>query len=306
MAEFDNAELLTDIRERGSIPSEDVRFTDAKLLAAASLELRDAIAPLLVETQTERGVYLSDMAVTAGVAEYRLPSRALGARFKSVGWLQTGNTTYTRLRHLSADAYYLQSTTEQDNPVGFFLRDNVLVLVPTPNTVGTLRVPYYLRPATLSAVSAAGVVTVVGASTLTVASVPGGFTSGAAYDVVRASPGFETLVNRVTATIAGSVLTFASPLPTAAPTAPAVGDYVCLAGTAPVAQCPVEVRGLLAVRAARRAMKTADDGQAAGMLDSDVQELTALARELLSPRADAEPQEFGDARRGLLWGVVWR
>lgn len=306
MPEFDNAELLTDIRERGSIPSEDVRFTDAKLLAAASLELRDAIAPLLVETQTERGVYLSDMAVTAGVAEYRLPSRALGARFKSVGWLQTGNTTYTRLRHLSADAYYLQSTTEQGNPVGFFVRDNTLVLVPTPNTVGTLRVPYYLRPATLTAVSAAGVVTAVGASTLTVGSVPGGFTSGASYDVVRGSPGFETLVNRVTATIAGSTLTFASPLPTAAPTAPAVGDYVCLSGTAPVAQCPVEVRGLLAVRAARRAMKTGDDGQAAALLDADVEELTALARDLLAPRADAEPQEFGDARRGLLWGVVWR
>lgn len=305
MAEFDNAELLEDIRERGGIPSQDVRFTDAKLLAAASLELRDAIAPLLVETQTERGVYLASLAVTAGVAEYRLPSRALGARFKSVGWLQTGETVYTRLRHLSADSYYLQSTTEQGNPYGFFLRDNVLVLVPTPNVTGTLRVPYYLRPATLTATSAAGVVTAVGASTLTVGSVPGGFTSGAAYDVVRGVPGFETLVNRVTATIAGSVLTFSEALPTAAPTAPAVGDYVCLTGTAPVAQCPVEVRGLLAVRAARRAMKTGDDGNQAAMLDADVAELTGIARGLLAPRADAEPQEFGDSRRGLLWGVVW-
>lgn len=304
MAEFDNTELLTDIRDRGGIPSEDLRFSDTKLLAAASLELRDTIAPLLVETQTERGVYLSDMAVTAGVAEYRLPSRALGARFKSLGWKQTGNTQYTRLRHLSADAYYLQSDTHQEQPYGFFLRDNVVVLVPTPNTAGTLRVPYYARPNTLVAASAAGVVTVVGASTLTVSSVPGAFTSGAEYDVVRSSPGFETLVERTVATIAGSVLTFASALPTAAPTTVRVGDYVCLAGQSPVAQCPVEVRGLLAVRSARRALKSVDEAQLASLLDADVNELTAIAGSLLAPRADAEPQEYGDARRGLLYGVV--
>lgn len=305
MAEFDNAELLDDIRERGGIPSQDVRFTDAKLLAAASLELRDAIAPLLVKTQTERGVYLANLTVTAGVAEYRLPSRALGARFKSVGWLQTGNTTYVRLRHLSADSYYLQSTAEQGNPYGFFLRDNVLVLVPTPNVTGTLRVPYYLRPATLTAVAAAGVVNAVdvGTATVTLDSVPAAFATGARYDVVRGVPGFEALVLSDVGTLGGVTDVIFSTADLLA-AGVAVGDYVCLSGTAPVAQCPVEVRGLLAVRAARRAMKTGDDGNQAAMLDADVAELTEIALDLLTPRADAEPQEFGDARRGLLWGVV--
>lgn len=302
--DFDNTELLTDIRDRGGIPSDDLRFTSARLLAAASLELRDAIAPLLVETQTERSVYLSDMAVTAGVAEYRLPSRALGARFKSVGWKQTGNTEYTRLRHLSADSYYLQSDTREAQPYGFFLRDNVLVLIPTPNTTGTLRVPYYGRPNALVATSAAAVIASVGSSSVTVTSVPGGFTSGAEYDVVRSQPGFETLVDRVVATISGTTLTFATALPTSAPFTVRVGDYVCLAGQSPVAQCPVEVRGLLAVRAARRALKGVDEAQQAALLDADVDELSTVARGLLAPRADAEPQEYGDARRGLLYGVV--
>lgn len=304
MAAFDVAELLTDIRARGGLPSADFRFTDARLLAAASLELRDVVAPLLVETQTERGVYLLDTTVTAGVAEYRLPSRALGARFKSVGWKSPGESAWTRLRHLSADAYYLQNDTAVGTPYGFFLRDYSLVLVPTPNVAGTLRLPYYLRPNTLVATSAAGVVTAVGASTLTVGSVPGAFTSGARYDVVRSAPGFETLVEDTVATIAGSVLTFASPLPTNR-FAPVVGDYVCLSGQAPVAQCPVEVRGLLAVRSARRALKSVNEPQQAAMLDADVEELTTVARSLLAPRADAEPQEFGDARRGLLMGTVY-
>lgn len=304
MAEFDNAELLTDIRDRGSIPSDDLRFTDAKLLSAASLELRDAIAPLLVETQTERGVYLLDVAATEGVPEYRLPSRALGARFKSLGWKTTGNSTFTRLRHLSADSYYLQGT-DRSTPVGFFLRDNVVVLVPTPNVTGTLRVPYYLRPATLVASSAVGVVESVDVSTNSVTisgvTLPAAFDEASRYDVVRGTPGFEMLGSNLTTTIAGQVMTLGPD--GVADIGVVAGDYVCLAGQSPVAQCPVEVRGLLAVRAARRALKSVNEGNLASMLDADVAELTEIARGLLSPRADAEPQEWGDPRRGLLYGL---
>lgn len=304
MANYDNAELLTDIRVRGGIPSADIRFTDAKLLATANVELRDVVFPLLVDTQTERGVYLSDVTVTSGTAEYRLPSRASGARFKSVGWRTPGSSTFKRLRHLSADSYYLQNLTEGGEPYGFFLRDTSLVLVPTPNTAGTLRVPYYLRPNTLVLPAAAGVVLSTGASTITMTGTVSGFTSGATYDVVRGTPGFETLVLGVTATVAGAVLTFSSPLPTNY-FAPVAGDYVCLSGQSPVAQCPVEVRGLLGVRAARRALKAVNEGQQAAMLDADVTELEAVARSLLAPRADAEPQEWGDPRRGLLMGTLY-
>jgi hypothetical protein len=121
--------------------------------------------------------------------------------------------------------------------------------------------------------------------------------------VVRATPGFETLVVRTTATIAGLVLTFSSALPTDT-NAPAVGDYVCLAGYAPVPQCPVEVRGYLATRAARRALKSVNEGNLAAMLDADVDDLEGRARALLAPRADAEPQEWGDVSRGLLYGIL--
>lgn len=298
MAEFDTTELLSDVRDRGSIPSGDLRLTDAKLLSALNVELRDFIAPMLVETQSDRGVYLHDVTATVGTAEYRLPARALGCRFQSVGWKTPGNTAYTRLKHLNASAYHLQDGG-QGEPSGFFVRDGTLVLVPTPNTAGALRVPYYARPNSLVAASAAGVISAVGATTLEVDTVPGAFTSGNYYDVVRGTPGFETLVTRMAATIVGDILTFAS-----LPSDIAPGDYVCLSGFAPVAQCPVEVRGLLAVRAARRALKAVNEGQQAAMLNDDCTELEAAARSLLAPRADAEPQEWGDVTRGVLYGLV--
>jgi hypothetical protein len=303
VAAFDNAELLTDIRDRGSLPSADIRFTDAKLLSTATIELRDVLATLLVESQANRMVYLSDMAVTAGVASYRLPTRAVAGRWQSVGWKGSGDTAWTRLKQVHPEDYYLQSDSAQATPRSFFVRDYALVLVPTPSAAGTLRLPYYMRPNTLVATTAAGVVASLTSTTATLASVPSGFTSGLAYDVVRATPGFETLVAGVTATLSSSTLTFASAMPTDT-FAPAVGDYVCLAGQAPVAQCPVEVRGLLATRAARRALVAVNEAQQASMLDNNVVELTEVARSLLSPRVDSEPQEWGDVRRGLLYGVL--
>lgn len=303
MAAFDNNELLDDIRGRGSIVSADIRFTPAKLLAAATIELRDVIASLMVESQTDRSVYLADVSATAGTAGYRLPSRALAGRWTSVAWRDPGAATYDRLRHLSADSYYLQSDTTQGKPYGFFVRDYVLHLVPTPASAGTLRLPYYMRPNTLCAVTEAAPVLLTGSNTLSVSFVPTSFVSGASYDVVRGTPGFETLVSGVTATIASNTFTFSSPLPTGT-FAPAVGDYVTLAGFSPVAQCPVELRGLLATRAARRALMSVNEVSQAQMLDSQVAELTETALAILAPRADAEPQEWGDIRRGVLWGLL--
>lgn len=304
MAEWDNTELLSDIRARGGLPSADLRFTDVKLLAAATIELRDVVTALLVESQSERLVYVSDTAVTPGTAAYRLPSRAVAGRWQSVGWIGQGDSAYTRLRQVHPEDYYLQSTQAQGTPYGFFVRDNRLVLLPTPNAAGTIRLPYYMRPNALVAPSTAGVIaTLVGAAVTFTGGIPAGFTSGAAYDIVRGSPGFETLVVGVTATIAGSTLTFSEALPTDT-LAPAVGDYVCLAGQSPVPQCPVEVRGLLATRAARRALMSVGEGQQASMLDAQVTELTEVARSLLSPRVDAEPVEWGDPARGLFFGVL--
>jgi hypothetical protein len=96
-----------------------------------------------------------------------------------VRWRQTGNTAFVRLRHISSEANGVDDSGVSGVPSGFYVRDNVLYLWPTPNAAGTLRVPYYARPNTLTAASAAGVVTAVGASTLTVSSVPGAFSSGA-------------------------------------------------------------------------------------------------------------------------------
>lgn len=305
MAEWDNAELLSDIRARGGLPPADLRFTDAKLLAAATIELRDVVTALLVETQTERQVYVSDMAVAPGAAAYRLPSRAVAGRWQSVGWIGQGDSAYTRLRQVHPEAYYLQSTQTQGTPYGFFVRDYKLVLLPTPNAVGTIRIPYYMRPNALTLPSEAATIIEVDTNGDVFVSDADASLLGNTADVIRGTPGFETLAESttVTQTPAGGGATLIG-FPDGLPEGLAAGDYLSAPGQAPVPQCPVEVRGLLATRAARRALFSVNEGQQASMLDAQVAELTDVARNLLSPRVDAEPQEWGDPARGLFFGVL--
>lgn len=300
MPAFDNDELVQDIRDRGNLPPADLRFSSAKLLAAASIELRDVILGMMVNSQTDRAVHVATITLVPGQAEYRLPARAAAGRWQSVA-LNVPNVGYVTLNQVRPEDYYRQSPTLTGQPTAFFVRDYRVVLVPTPNVALTLRLPYYQRPATLSAASAAGIISAISGNAVTLTTTPpAGFTSTAIYDVVRGSPGFESLAVDRTATVAGSTLTFAAALPSDV----VVGDYVTLAGQAPVAQCPVEVRGLLAVRAARRALKAVNEGQQASMLDADVAELTAVAGALLAPRADAAPQEWGSPGLGLLQGLI--
>lgn len=300
MAEFDNAELLQDIRDRGSLPAGDLRFSDAKLLAAATQELRDVIAALLVESQTDRAVYLSTTPLVAGQAEYRLPSRALAGRWQSVAYVEPGGGLF-RLQQLNPEDYYRQNRVNRGVPAAFFVRDNRLVLVPTPDVAGSLHVPYYGRPNRLVAPTEAAIVASVAGNALTFAGgPPAGFSGALAFDLVRGTPGFETLGANLAGTLVGSVLTLAA----APPSELVPGDYVCLAGQAPVAQCPVELRGLLATRAARRALKAVNEAQQASLLDADVVELEAVARSLLAPRVDGEPKEWGNPSRGLLMGLL--
>lgn len=300
MPAFDNDELLADIRDRGNLPGADLRFSASRLLSSASIELRDVILPLLVETQTDRAVHVALLTLVSGQSEYRLPARAAAGRWQSMA-LQVPGGGLMPLHQLGAEEYARQSLTQQGQPARFFVRDYRVVLVPTPNAALVLRVPYYQRPGTLTLTAAAGVVASISGNAVTLAAAPPAtFTSTASYDVVRGTPGFESLAVDRSATVVGNVLTFAAALPSDV----AVGDYVALAGQAPVAQCPVEVRGLLAVRAARRALKAVNEAQQASMLDADVEELTAVARTLLAPRVDEEPKTWGSAGSGLLYGLL--
>lgn len=316
MAEYDTTALEEDVKERGSLPANDARFTSAKVLAAATLELREGVAPMLSSSRAEYMVYPHTVPITVGTPNYRMHPRAVGGTLRNVNWLDTALNP-KRLRELSLDEVEkIGATTIQGTPYGYYIRNYDVVLVPIPNSAGSVQMPYYARPNKL--VLPAAVVTIDSASdagggawTLTFTGTPpaGLDTAGLVeVDVVRGTPGFETLFS-------GDCLITGGPAPgvftyEVSTTETIVeGDYVCLPGEAPVPQAPVELHGLLAARTARRLVKAVGDERYAA-LGEDVAELEQKARDWLLQRVAGQTQQagasVGSSGVGPFGGAWWQ
>lgn len=297
MAEWDTTELLSEIKERGSLPDNDARFTSTLLLRSATLELREGVAPLLSASRAEHLVYTHSVPVVSGTAAYRMPPRAIGGSLRNVSFNDSAGNPH-RLRELSSDEVeQIGEITQGGTPYGYYTRNYHVVLVPEPNVSGTLELPYYARPNRL--VLPAAVAVVLSTSQLNdteveltlTAAAPMAMQTLTQVDVVRATPGFETLIPLGPATwdAAFETVTIATSV---AATDIVAGDYVCTPGDAPVPQVPVELHGLLAVRAARRAVKSVGDDRWQA-LDADVAELEQKAKDWLAPRVAGQTQQAG-------------
>jgi hypothetical protein len=188
-------------------------------------------------------------------------------------------------------------TDNTGTPYAYYTRNYHVRLVPVPNVTGTLSMPYYARPNKLVQPSEA--VTIAAASNAGSAwtfqflgTPPAALEAGLRQvDVVRGTPGFETLVENtrcLVTEVAPSNYTYEL----SSNATIAEGDYICVPGQAPVPQVPVEMHGLLAVRAARRLVKATGDARWQD-LNADVVELEDKAKSWLSPRVAGDTQQAG-------------
>jgi hypothetical protein len=311
VAAGDTTELLADIRERGSLPSEDLRYTDAKLLTAATKELRDSVAPLLHSTRAEHMVYSYESSVTAGTATVRIPPRALGGGgLREVRWQPASSNRSLSLVEVSADRAH-EWEQASGTPSHYYLRNASVVLLPTPDAAGTLHMPYYARPLTLTTTNSASVNAAADVGTGDGGGVELSFSGdvsatypvGAVVDVVRATPVFETLASAAVTVSTYIVDDDETRITLAVAADVEAGDWLCAGGVCPVVQAPLELHGLLAARTVRRVLKAAGDARWQDY-EPDVAELTATALQWLSPRNSGASQSHSPANPGLLFGVI--
>jgi hypothetical protein len=126
--------------------------------------------------------------------------------------------------------------------------------------------------------------------------------TGTLYDLVRASPGYESLADDVTPLADYTFPTFT------APTDVEVGDYVCLAGESCVPQIPVELQPVLAQRVIVKVLEAIGDAAAVQTAQGKLLEAEAAAKTLLTPRVDGEPKMFRNPSspfRSGAWGRTY-
>lgn len=264
MATYDSSSFLAAVRRVARAPASTsvTGWADSDLLLHANAEIRRYLAPRLLRAREDFLVAVRDTTLTAGTANYALPSRAILGKLREVQ-LVASDGTVRNLPERTAEALTgWDVTSNNGTPEFYYFRGAELVLVPAPDatTYTTLRVHYFRRLNRLVDSSSSTVLTATAVtSTVFTGTRPSQITTSTPCDVISATEPFPSLADSITptATAAGSV-TFAS----GAVSGQAIGDYVCLAGEAPVLQLPPEFYDLLVLRTALSLLGSGTDTEA--------------------------------------------
>lgn len=248
--------LIHSAKMRGRIP--DSSFTPEELLQIATEELETYLFPLIVSVQED--YYLRNQtftltadsgATTIPVVEYRIPPRALGNALKDVLFVDTQGRP--------VDVPRIAVTDLEQSAWGVIIEGQSITYLNRQNRsdITSMIMKFVLTPSPLCQVAQAATVASIVGHVVTLAAAgsptweldepaegpaPLSFNGQTSFDLVKATPGFEVIAFDQAGTCDGSAVTLTGTVPTNL----AVGDYVSLAATSPVPQCPVVMWGLLA------------------------------------------------------------
>lgn len=297
-------DLLEQVRRGGSLPAAASTGTaDADLLAHADAELRDTLVPLMLGVQEEYYQRQFLVSIISGVGGYRINKRAALSRLNTVEWLNADNSGYPLDRIDPKRALQVGvSTTSSGQPRYYYLEGGRLVMWPTPNAAGTVRIRAFVRPARLTLTTDTTNVkpitaVTVGATETEVTIVAHGISVSAIRDVVASTPSFEHLALDATATVEDvDTLSF---LNTSLTTSPIVGDYVCVSDYTPYVQLPVELQPALVELVITRVLRARGKLTEANNHATEAERLVGIGIAGITPRVDT-------ADRKITGGPHWR
>lgn len=290
---YTTTKLLADVRRSGMLPNTaTVGTSDTDILAHADKEIQCRIVPLVMSVREEFCVRSKDTALVSGQSAYRIPSRAIGAKLRDV-LLAFSDGTTRNLARLSPEEAQNYSPTSSPYPAGFYLEQNSVVLVPTPNSSGaaSLRLKYFVRPNALVATGYTIGSIDTALSKVLVTNGSGIFSTFSTVDIISAKSPFDSLAIDQTPTaanISGAdvYLTFAS-----LPDGLALGDYVADAEQSAVPQVPLEFHNYLYQRTLCRVLQSIGDTEGLAAAERDAEKMREDALTLLANRVEGEPKK---------------
>jgi hypothetical protein len=281
--DYTTTQLIVNLKRRAMVPTAQNLFSTQDFLDVLNETLKETIIPTVKSVNEEYFVTYTDTAFVSGTAAYDIPSAALGGALRNVTTVDSSGEE-SKLSRIEPET--LGSGLR---PNGFYVQDNQVVVYPTPTQAGTLRMRYERRTNELVATSSAGQVSVVGATTVTLSTIPSSWTTSTKVDAIAATPHFKLLGSNVTITnIASTVLTLS------VPSGLAIGDWICPTGQSVIPQIPVEAQPLLCQAAALRCLKNMSD-EAAQREKDTYAEMKADFLKLITPRVEGEARKVNNS-----------
>jgi len=281
----DTTYLLDAVKRGVTVPSNQVRFTDADILRFGDEETEAVIVPAMTSARLEFFVKYKDMPLVANQAAYKIHYRSIGRTLRFVELRTSTGDLIKDLSYVMPEDVGRITSQAGGDPWAFTVRGDDLILLPTPTTANyVLRQYYELAPAKLIPTSDAGVVqsfsTMTGIVTMS-ASVTS-FATGQSMDLIDYKSGNSNKAEDIISTnVASNLVTFAT---TDIPSTLTAGDYVCLSNQSPVLQLPNEMHQTLVQSIICRILEALSDFEGLQAAVARRDRILAGALETINPR----------------------
>lgn len=236
--------LMMAIRDITYVGSSVRDWPDDRLLRLLNREIEEYLVPFILQARKNHFATFNDIPLIAGQRTYALPSRATGLKTRAVQLVDGSGNPYADLHERELeDGIQLGATLAtpvSGVPQVYWFVGNQLSLFPVPSgsPALSLRVYFLNRPSQL----------VAQASCIQISAFPGGaaggnfrvqftgsvpasgFSVSSGVDLVQNVPGFDILLSSTVAASTSTTLDIVGTKPAGL----AVGDWICVTGTAPV------------------------------------------------------------------------
>lgn len=309
--------LLDSIRVEGSLPADDPNATDAILLALADRVISRMFVPAICKALADYYVEEYELQLEAATGEYRLPYRATGSTLRAVVYVDSSEREY-ELTPVPLSQRHQYSLTSQLVPAHYTIRDDMVVLLPTPSSSsGSVRFVYEYAPGKLILPTSASKITAI-VDTGTTSTL-----SGVVYDVyiptgtgsfAPSSPtacemqsGWapfavyqrESLFDGVVPIVGANLFIPTGERP------PIIGDYICPVGETPIPRIPAELHATLALACAGQYLRPTDPDTGKDLLSQAREDLSAQVS-LISSRQKGRQQKIRSTTSLLRGRGVYR
>lgn len=251
--------LIAAIKRNAGIPTSQRKFSNTDFLTFLNEELQLTIVGELISMRQDYFVETQQTALVANTSEYNFPSRAIGWKVDSVGYVDASGD-YTKLYRVNRSQRDMYSvTTDVSSPAAYYIEGTKIVTIPSVGTspVGSLEVDFVRIQNELVLENAVGAITTVATVgtdyQMTVGTVP---TTTSGVDVISGTNPFNVIARGAAATVAGSNV---SVVMTAFDRAPVSGDFLCETGKTPVPGIPEDIHPVLAQAATIRCLIASND-----------------------------------------------
>lgn len=305
MSYLTSTTLISSIKRRGSIPTNQRTFTNDDFLALANEELAMGLVPLILSMQEEYFVYSEDIELVASQSSYPIPYRAVGGKLRDLFYKDSNDNLFEMSRISPEEKVTFQDNSDNSSFKYFYMEGNNIVLSPSVGSspVGSLVTTYYLRPNSLVTSDEIGTITLISegatTTTYTLDNMPDDFSPTAEYDINQTKSGHKIRVFDVVPTaisVANSTITFDND---DLPSDIVLGDHIGLAGECFVPQIPSDLHSILAQRVTQRCLEAMGDSAGLTAATAKLQEMETRSAPLIDARVEGAPLKIIN-RKGLL------